>query len=154
MLRRPPRSTRTDTRLPYTTLVRSGENDAAIEDAAGVVGEPPPVAPQADHTDGQDKDVGRRVEDIGWKVGDEQPHDAGIGQHGHQRHLPSRLGRLEAIVVQPLPRTGNRLETESTYIEIGRAHVELQSLMRISYAVFCLKKKNKQRKKNQEDNIR
>src|SRR3546814_4932582 len=27
--------------------------------------------------------------------------------------------------------------------EIGRAHAELQSLMRISYAVFCLKKKNK-----------
>src|SRR3546814_4428447 len=27
--------------------------------------------------------------------------------------------------------------------EIGRAHSELQSLMRISYAVFCLKKKNK-----------
>src|SRR3546814_6803022 len=27
--------------------------------------------------------------------------------------------------------------------QIGRAHVELQSLMRISYAVFCLKKKNK-----------
>src|SRR3546814_4208090 len=26
-------------------------------------------------------------------------------------------------------------------MEIGRAHVELQSLMRISYAVFCLKKK-------------
>src|SRR3546814_10053053 len=29
------------------------------------------------------------------------------------------------------------------HIEIGRAHVELQSLMRISYAVFCLKKKKK-----------
>src|SRR3546814_3647620 len=28
--------------------------------------------------------------------------------------------------------------------QIGRAHVELQSLMRISYAVFCLKKKKKQ----------
>src|SRR3546814_5280534 len=27
--------------------------------------------------------------------------------------------------------------------EIGRAHVELQSLMRNSYAVFCLKKKNR-----------
>src|SRR3546814_5288623 len=27
--------------------------------------------------------------------------------------------------------------------QIGRAHVELQSLMRISYALFCLKKKNK-----------
>src|SRR3546814_7451683 len=103
------------------------------------------------------------VEDIGWKVVDEQPHDAGIGQHGHQRHLPSRLGRLEAIVVQPLPRTGNRLETESTYIELhaegppdfavfppgqqrSEEHTsELQSLMRISYAVFCLKKK-KQKK--------
>src|SRR3546814_5237388 len=31
----------------------------------------------------------------------------------------------------------------STVSEIGRAHVELQSLMRISYAVFCLKKKKK-----------
>src|SRR3546814_2689086 len=31
--------------------------------------------------------------------------------------------------------------------EIGRAHVELQSVMRISYAVFCLKKKNKTRHK-------
>src|SRR3546814_2938550 len=30
--------------------------------------------------------------------------------------------------------------------KIGRAHVELQSLMRISYAVFCLKKKNKNKK--------
>src|SRR3546814_4355166 len=31
--------------------------------------------------------------------------------------------------------------------EIGRAHSELQSLMRISYAVFCLKKKKIKRKK-------
>src|SRR3546814_5544855 len=31
--------------------------------------------------------------------------------------------------------------------EIGRAHVELQSLMRISYAVFCLKKKNEYKSK-------
>src|SRR3546814_6927421 len=31
----------------------------------------------------------------------------------------------------------------ATRAEIGRAHVELQSLMRISYAVFCLKKKKK-----------
>src|SRR3546814_6371119 len=29
------------------------------------------------------------------------------------------------------------------HLQIGRAHVELQSLMRISYAVFCLKKKTK-----------
>src|SRR3546814_5560840 len=30
-------------------------------------------------------------------------------------------------------------------IEIGRAHSELQSLMRISYAVFCLKKKTQKK---------
>src|SRR3546814_8870789 len=35
------------------------------------------------------------------------------------------------------PYDGTRAEEE-----IGRAHVELQSLMRISYAVFCLKNKN------------
>src|SRR3546814_941699 len=35
--------------------------------------------------------------------------------------------------------------TESGKPEIGRAHVELQSLMRISYAVFCLKKKTKEK---------
>src|SRR3546814_6815822 len=34
-----------------------------------------------------------------------------------------------------------RLEPVAVLLEIGRAHAELQSLMRISYAVFCLKKK-------------
>src|SRR3546814_3301679 len=34
------------------------------------------------------------------------------------------------------------VERASRSAEIGRAHVELQSLMRISYAVFCLKKKS------------
>src|SRR3546814_5400750 len=33
-----------------------------------------------------------------------------------------------------------------SFREIGRAHSELQSLMRISYAVFCLKKKNTKEK--------
>src|SRR3546814_4470248 len=32
--------------------------------------------------------------------------------------------------------------------QIGRAHVELQSLMRNSYAVFCLKKKKKEYQRN------
>src|SRR3546814_7983768 len=34
-----------------------------------------------------------------------------------------------------------RLDSRSWPDQIGRAHVEIQSLMRISYAVFCLKKK-------------
>src|SRR3546814_4765780 len=36
-----------------------------------------------------------------------------------------------------------RVRPGNTVLEIGRAHAELQSLMRISYAVFCLIKKNK-----------
>src|SRR3546814_10198618 len=32
-------------------------------------------------------------------------------------------------------------DTDGNAMEIGRAHVELQSLMRMSYAVFCLKQK-------------
>src|SRR3546814_9044448 len=45
---------------------------------------------------------------------------------------------LESIpMLQGGPPTAVRVD------EIGRAHVELQSLMRISYAVFCLKKKTK-----------
>src|SRR3546814_8518407 len=37
---------------------------------------------------------------------------------------------------------GQRKRVRFQAREIGRAHVELQSLMRISYAVFCLKKKS------------
>src|SRR3546814_3962350 len=36
----------------------------------------------------------------------------------------------------------NPREEIGMLVEIGRAHVELQSLMRISYDVFCMKKKN------------
>src|SRR3546814_10038594 len=80
MIRRPPRSTRTDTLFPYTTLFRSA-----------------------------------------------------------RATIPSRMGR-------PRPNrrnSGGGPARQATAPEIGRAHVELQSLMRISYAVFCLKKKKK-----------
>src|SRR3546814_7643648 len=67
---------------------------------------------------------------------------AGDRRGGHDRHAPDgarivrgRKGRREG---GPCRRSravaGDR--------EIGRAPSELQSLMRISYAVFCLKKKN------------
>src|SRR3546814_9221115 len=47
---------------------------------------------------------------------------------------PKRLGNTQVDIP-----ASARCDAE----QIGRAHVELQSLMRISYAVFCLKKKNK-----------
>src|SRR3546814_7221128 len=90
MIRRPPRSTRTDTPFPSTTLFRSQR--AA---AAGGAHHRRPGA-----------DAGGR----------------GHGQDGRP-HRPMRA--------MPNP---NRLRSEE--------HTsELQSLMRISYAVFCLKKK-------------
>src|SRR3546814_8900642 len=82
MIRRPPRSTRTDTLFPYTTLFRSGGNDAFIEI--------PPL-----------------------------------------KKSPPTPGTRMAAFTGP---------------EIGRDTSELQSLMRISYAVFCLKKKKKQKR--------
>src|SRR3546814_1379443 len=96
MIRRPPRSTRTDTRFPYTTLFRSQSDDrdgvADLRGAGAFAGEPVPG--------------GRRGE-----VGDL----AAV----RQRHAGD-------------PERGRRSEEHTS---------ELQSLMRISYDVFCLKKK-------------
>src|SRR3546814_1916477 len=92
MIRRPPRSTRTDTLFPYTTLFRSLSQE--LVDLTGFprsVGAAPILQEAVDLVDLQD----------------------GI----------LACGLLE----------GSRSEEHTS---------ELQSLMRISYAVFCLKKKN------------
>src|SRR3546814_4000176 len=116
MIRRPPRSTRTDTRFPYTTLFRTdvkAKAEAAL--AAGLsvilcVGEP------------------RKVRESG---------DA--------------INYVLAQVRQSLPDGFDRARLAIAYEPRSEEHTsELQSLMRISYAVFCLKKKQKPiRKKNQ-----
>src|SRR3546814_1400884 len=90
MIRRPPRSTRTDTLFPYTTLFRS------FRLSEGARGRSAPRDPRG---------AGRPL--------------------GHA--APERE-----------PRGAPRSEEHTS---------ELQSLMRISYAVFCLKKKTKQRKR-------
>src|SRR3546814_5160102 len=100
MIRRPPRSTRTDTLFPYTTLFRSPQLErAALADAA----------------------AGRIKIDIGrHQRRDQQPRDDAGDEK--QRH---RLFRRRAV-------QDHRSEEHTS---------ELQSLMRISYAVFCLIKK-------------
>src|SRR3546814_10080253 len=50
------------------------------------------------------------------------------------------IKHIEAISTEAL-KTRRRNPRAWAQREIGRAHSELQSLMRISYAVFCLKKK-------------
>src|SRR3546814_10716122 len=94
MIRRPPRSTRTDTLFPYTTLFRSRQRREIRDQRGGVILEVRPF--------------------------------------GMARHLGALPGRKPCIEVAKLP-LGLRSEEHTS---------ELQSLMRISYAVFCLKKKN------------
>src|SRR3546814_9573388 len=97
MQRRPPRSTRTDTRFPYTTLFRS--HGVAV---VGAVGEQDLARPES---------------------------------------IQHVLGRASVMRL-----TGRQLELHGPAVGIDKGRSEehtseLQSLMRISYAVFCLKKK-------------
>src|SRR3546814_11255530 len=98
MIRRPPRSTRTDTLFPYTTLFRSGR---------GEIGRQDPVATAGHH---QGDMQGQRAEADAERQRQLLHH---AGKAGGAAHL---LGR-------------DRSEEHTS---------ELQSLMRISYAVFCL----------------
>src|SRR3546814_1645921 len=105
MIRRPPRSTRTDTLVPYTTLFRSAD---ARRDHR--------------HLDG---DLLAR---------DDRPdrHALPLQRHGADRAVAGELHL--GLYHADLPRPAAALRSEE--------HTsELQSLMRISYAVFCLKKK-------------
>src|SRR3546814_9218677 len=112
MLRRPPRSTRTDTLFPYTTLFRSPALALAAQDLQELI-------------TGQ-----HQLRDHGHEVLEHVHVDA-------QRLIGHRALGIALVGVLDRPRGGllrlRRLRSEE--------HTsELQSLMRISYAVFCLKK--------------
>src|SRR3546814_7381802 len=85
MIRRPPRSTRTDTLFPYTTLFRSGHKIMRWNEA----------------------------------------NDGGASEGGEPWGWPP----------------AGRIDGASVLVRSEEHTSELQSLMRISYAVFCLKKK-------------
>src|SRR3546814_2103960 len=59
----------------------------------------------------------------------------------------SRRKRKQAAISNSMVPPIDARSAASISSEIGRAHVELQSLMRTSYAVFCLKKKKQTYKK-------
>src|SRR3546814_3558567 len=117
MIRRPPRSTRTDTLFPYTTLFRSGPGGRRAGET--VRSGPPDQRPGAGAFQGPLPDL--------WRA----------GTRDHRRRLAQREGGW------PCGPHARRLARERSEEHTS----ELQSLMRISYAVFCLKKKkNKQRR--------
>src|SRR3546814_3812530 len=109
MLRRPPRSTRTDTLVPYTTLFRSARDDGVSVTVEVVPG----------------RGVRRTA-----------AASPGIQELATDRAIveaprPDRLGgSAKGVPVRP------RMVRSEEHTS------ELKSLMRISYAVFCLKKKN------------
>src|SRR3546814_4947437 len=117
MIRRPPRSTRTDTLFPYTTLFRSSGGCAARVRSCG-------------HPLGVLQLPRRRVGCDGLRAGRGQGRPALLGR--------SRCGEARA---DPAIRSEEHTS-------------ELQSLMRISYAVFCLKKKSKKKKQGEKSEIR
>src|SRR3546814_6995114 len=97
MIRRPPRSTRTDTLFPYTTLFRSWLDQRAAQ------------------LDSALRDVAHNL-----------------------------AGRDAALFAGERLRFPKELKDDDARHDEGRSEEhtsELQSLMRISYAVFCLKKK-------------
>src|SRR3546814_8121749 len=111
MIRRPPRSTRTDTLFPYTTLFRSHDVFALQIRVVGeqfIDAEPRPDLPH-EHADR-----------------DTQTADARLATHD--------LGCL-----------GDAIERSEEHTS------ELQSLMRTSYAVFCLKKKKRKTPHNAKE---
>src|SRR3546814_4774876 len=108
MIRRQPRSTRTDTLFPYTTLFRSGILVCLIHECVRC-----------------GLGVGGRLMDRRWT-----PRRTYGFWLRRALARGGMIGRPSSSFGQSLPR---RSEEHTS---------ELQSLMRISYAVFCLKKKN------------
>src|SRR3546814_9465619 len=111
MRRRPPRSTRTDTLFPYTTLFRSRHLQDRHPRSQ------PPV----------------RLRQLGA--------DRAAADDDQMRRP---FGQVEDRLVGEV---GHRVERSEEHTS------ELQSLMRISYAVFCLKKKNKNTHKKNKKKI-
>src|SRR3546814_4810327 len=111
MLRRPPRSTRTDTLFPYTTLFRSNQHFTALE-------------------------IFKRNQEAVSYIREELSRPTECREIVVITHYaPSILSIREDLKCLPISchwACALRSEEHTS---------ELQSLMRISYAVFCLKKK-------------
>src|SRR3546814_2203701 len=138
MIRRPPRSTRTDTLFPYTTLFRSQRlvvPPAVEQRRRQVVGQDGLLAGGAEHhlraRPGGAQDLRPQLVHL----------PAVHPVLGVQQHIAVEAGRR--LLGQPRGDRGLAdLRAPDGPPQRSEEHTsELQSLMRISYAVFCLKKK-------------
>src|SRR3546814_7265426 len=126
MIRRPPRSTRTDTLFPYTTLFRS------------VYTTDPRIVPKAKKLARVTYEEMLELASVGAKVLQTRSVELAMKEKVRVQVLSS----FEDAMGDSLPGT---LVVDEDEIGDDRSEEhtsELQSLMRNSYAVFCLKKKN------------
>src|SRR3546814_1811180 len=107
MIRRPPRSTRTDTLFPYTTLFRSLRDHRIRHAVFGI-----------------EEENRRRL---------------------RRARQPDAQALRHVALVQPILRHARTIDIDVD-LRSEEHTSELQSLMRISYAVFCLKKKTDTKK--------
>src|SRR3546814_3948237 len=132
MIRRPPRSTRTDTLFPYTTLFRSEVSDHGVNFRF--------VLPES-----FERVVFHQIENLLFRWAEQIRGDnaacvqaSPVVGDGVLLHFGTvcRVHKISSnrLIFCSLPESITRSEEHTS---------ELQSLMRISYAVFCLKKKNK-----------
>src|SRR3546814_4816677 len=115
MIRRPPRSTRTDTLFPYTTLFRSAEHRGFAAIGIPIVDDPARIVRI-------DRRIVHAIDPAAVTAMPAADAEADLVLHDRAAHTIPMIALL-------------RSEEHTS---------ELQSLMRISYAVFCLKKKKQQ----------
>src|SRR3546814_10911870 len=139
MIRRPPRSTRTDTLFPYTTLFRSLlhlESCQGVGEAAGALGKINDAVTSHLHRCGTDdckQNACREAAEVGHFHSGERLAP-GPETEVKMQAEPVPDFRREGFMPKPL--CFDQQDGKAPVWKIGRATSELQSLMRISYAVF------------------
>src|SRR3546814_9135172 len=135
MIRRPPRSTRTDTLFPYTTLFRSHPCRLRLIHCTF-------TEPSASN---------EAVTCTGLGGSNDRPFSSSVPASAAAGSSPGPVPRNRMLLprrltgrsVTPVPPGSNNINLPPASCRSEEHTSELQSLTRISYAVFCLTKKNK-----------
>src|SRR3546814_1532640 len=138
MVRRPPRSTRTDTLFPYTTLFRSAGRPGNVRG--------PALRRRARQAERPEEVLSARLHRGRLSVGAAALHRRACGDVRRwvlrDRELPASEPKHPDRRLRAAGRQGGGPAPGRALLRRSEEHTsELQSLMRISYAVFCLKKK-------------